>query len=113
MTTQYCTPAQLTWVIITFIALPLLRERDILLTQNVKDFTPCDEYDLYTPDEFFVLFDDSASARTHAAVRDQYEYWVRRSPCGEIDLPLKLRTNNCPNFAERVLSHLKAIARES
>lgn len=83
---------------------------DILLTNNTSDFLARDDYDVLSPDEFFVLIDDSAPHAVHAATRGQASYWGRRD--SDPDIPARLRAAQCPDFAERVLAHLKAMALE-
>lgn len=83
---------------------------DILLTNNVRDFPSADHYDVMRPDEFFVLVDDSAPNVVRAATHDQAAYWGRRD--GTADLPGRLHNADCPQFAQRVLTHLRASAME-
>jgi len=83
---------------------------DILLTNNVRDFPNAEHYDVMQPDEFFVLVDNAAPHVVRAATREQATYWGRRD--GDADLPGNLRKAKCPEFAGRVLSHLRASALE-
>lgn len=78
---------------------------DILLTCNVSDF-PADAatYEVYHPDDFFLLVDDSSPRLVRRAVVDQIQYWLRRDR--EPHLPQQLRAAGCPKFAERVRRHL-------
>lgn len=85
-------------------------DADILLTNNIKDFSSVQHYDVMAPDEFFCLIDDSLPHVVRAATRDQSAYWGRRD--GGADLPDRLRRVGCPRFAARVLAHLRAIAKE-
>lgn len=83
---------------------------DILLSGNVADFGDPDElsYDLYTPDEFFCLVDDSAPHAVLAVTRQQNEYWNGRRVEGETvrRLGQALRLAGCEEFADRVHAHL-------
>lgn len=81
---------------------------DILLTCNDKDFPQCDHYDVMTPDEFFVLVNESAPNAVREATVREGTYWGRRG--GEVDLPGRLRAAGCDEFAARVLAHLREIA---
>lgn len=84
---------------------------DILLTVNATDFA-WDEneppYEVLTPDEFLVLIDDSAPELVAEVTVTMCRYWLNRS--AEADLPKKLKGAGCPNFAERIRSHLHASA---
>lgn len=85
---------------------------DILLTCNVKDFVLPDDqadlltYEVYTPDDFFVLVDDSFPAHVCGVAHQQADYFFRKN--GSADLPGRLRKANCPVFAERVRIHLQS-----
>ena len=61
-------------------------------------------YEPISPDQFFVLFDDSSPATVSAVTREQVRYFMKRD--GEVDLPAALRRAACPDFAERVNRHL-------
>lgn len=81
---------------------------DVLLSCD-KDFVTGNvdldhmPYDVFTPDEFFVLADDSAPHWIAAATRDQTDY--RRARGERADLAARLQTAGCPVFAERVRRH--------
>lgn len=60
-------------------------------------------YEVYRPDEFFVLVDDSAPDAVRRVTREQTEYWYRR--CGRAALTEHLMNANCPEFAQRVVAH--------
>ncbi|WP_307867596.1 PIN domain-containing protein [Umezawaea beigongshangensis] len=60
-------------------------------------------YEVYRPDEFFVLVDDSAPHLVRLVTREQTLYWVGRE--GRADLAGKLIDAGCPVFAERVRIH--------
>ncbi|MGB4767650.1 MAG: PIN domain-containing protein [Candidatus Saccharimonas sp.] len=64
-------------------------------------------YEVYSPDEFFVLVDDSSPEKVIAVTETQQSYWLQRHD--RCNLPRKLTAAGCPNFAERVLAHLQAI----
>jgi hypothetical protein len=83
-----------------------------LLTNNTVDFTQgvdVDElpYEIYTPDEFFVLLDQSAPGVVREATREQRDYWITRRD--SVDLRPYLEKAGLPHFAERVRCHLLAI----
>ncbi|MCW4355228.1 PIN domain-containing protein [Hoyosella sp. YIM 151337] len=82
---------------------------DIIVTGNVRDFTGMDEqpYEVYSPDDFFVLVDDSAPETVLSALRTQLRYY--REKGGRFSLPEQLRTANAPQFAERVRQHMHRI----
>lgn len=65
-------------------------------------------YEIYRPDEFFVLVDDAAPNVVRATTRWQIDYYVRSR--GEVDLCAALRDSGCAHFAERVLKHLQGMA---
>lgn len=81
---------------------------DVLVTCDVTGFV-WDEntstYEVMHPDSFLVLVDDSNPGLVAAVVERMCAYWVRR--CGEADLPAGLRLAGCPQFADRVLGHLR------
>lgn len=81
-----------------------------LLTSNVRDFRSLPDsisYEVVSPDELFVLIDDSAAPLVQEVVRQQIAYWCRR--CEEAELQHYLRAAGCPNFADRVTAHLSRI----
>lgn len=85
---------------------------DILLTTNQRDFVSDSvTYSVYSPDELFVLVDDSASHVVKAAVRSNVQYWMARRR--EPHLPQSLRDAGCPLFAERVRRHLLALSEDA
>jgi predicted nucleic acid-binding protein len=79
---------------------------DILLTSNGRDFgDPATlPYDVWTPDEFFVLVDDSAPAHVARVTADQHRYWSAKS--SKRDLADALVAADCPRFAARVARHV-------
>lgn len=84
---------------------------DILLTCNAADFV-WDEntspYEVFHPDDFFVLIDDDAPEIVAKAVVSSCKYWMARA--GEADLPACLKAAGCPQFAKRVRRHLHGSA---
>ena len=64
-------------------------------------------YETISPDEFFVLIDDSDPGLVRAVTRTQYDYFMKNR--GEADLTQALRNAGCPSFAERVNGHLHAL----
>lgn len=64
-------------------------------------------YEVYRPDEFFELVDDSAPEAVRTVIARQVAYAVRRH--GEADLCASLRSAGCPRFAERVRRHLQTM----
>lgn len=84
------------------------------MTFNVRDFTSSsgsgDElpYEVLTPDELFVLIDDSNADLVRAAISRQIAYWITRVE--SVDLPEQLIRARCPVFAARVRGHLTRTA---
>lgn len=64
-------------------------------------------YEVYTPDDFFVLSDDSSPDVTRSVAGKQVSYFLRRY--GSADVCAGLRAAGCPEFAERVRRHLQTI----
>lgn len=79
----------------------------ILLTQNTSDFPSDDDYEVFEPDAFFGVVDDSAPHLVRQATEDQMAYWCQLR--GESRLPEFLEAAQCMNFAERVRRHQAAI----
>lgn len=75
------------------------------LTQDEKDSLP---FDIYTPDEFLVLADDSSPVAVKQVAKDQLIYWNGRS--GNIGLEKQLRKAGCSEFAARVNLRLQQLA---
>lgn len=81
---------------------------DIVLTGD-KGFTgpDCDPdqlpYEVFAPDAFFVLADDSAPDIIRAVTREQTEYWSKQH--GRAPLTQQLEAAGCPEFAQRVRKH--------
>lgn len=89
----------------------------ILLTSNGRDFGNPDDlpYEIYKPDEFFCLIEQSASHSVRRVTMQQTKYWSKRKESGEPvkTLNVALRDASCPAFAEIVSSHLKALSEAS
>lgn len=68
-------------------------------------------YEVYRPDDFFVLVDDSAPQVVRAVIARQVRYWSERGR--DLDLCSSLRSSGCPEFARRVLRHLQDMALET
>lgn len=89
---------------------------NILLTNNVNDFgDPGDlPYDVYTPDQFFMLVAANNPRAVRTVTRIQALYWhglYERSPeLPRISLSEALVRAGCPNFAEVVAAHLQVLA---
>ncbi|WP_239018436.1 PIN domain-containing protein [Propionibacterium ruminifibrarum] len=61
-------------------------------------------YEVYTPDEFFTLVDESMPSVVRAAALLQFRYWEGNTD--EPDIAAHLRKAGCPEFASRVGRHL-------
>jgi hypothetical protein len=87
---------------------------DILLTSNGRDFGDADllPYEIYTPDEFFLLVDDSAPEQVRRVTLKQVKYWEAKEHRGENVKPLNvaLADAGCNEFATRVRLHLQTLA---
>ncbi|WP_309886472.1 PIN domain-containing protein [Curtobacterium sp. 320] len=83
----------------------------VLLTDD-RGFASDDaaNYEVYRPDDFFVLVDDSAPAAVRDVVRQQTRYWASRPDEKRRGLADALRDAGCPAFAARVESHLRVLA---
>lgn len=92
-------------------AAALACQADILLTYNTPDFVwdgSNAHYDVMTPDDFFVLVDDSAPTMVRSVTCQQRDYWLSKT--NEVDLRAQLCNASCPQSAKRVLRHLHALA---
>lgn len=85
-------------------------DADMLLTFNVADFSDSDElpYEVWTPDDFFVLVNESSPTLVALCVDKQIQYWGRKRE--DVDLVAMLQRADCPEFADVVLGHLRRIA---
>lgn len=83
----------------------------VLLTDD-RGLTTTDTatYEVYRPDDFFVLVDDSAPWLVREVVRAQAEYWADRPAGQRRGLASALREAGCPRFARRVDGHLRTLA---
>lgn len=81
---------------------------DFILTGD-QDFFIADEdadsrpYEVFRPDDFFALVDDSAPALVELVTRERTTYWTERG--GRTDLAARLSAARSPRFAERVRIH--------
>ena len=80
-----------------------------LVTNNLADF-PTEEsdglpYEVYRPDDFFVLVDEVAPALVASCVDRQIDYWTKRQD--DVEIVEALTRADCPQFAERVVRHLR------
>lgn len=86
---------------------------DIILSQNIKDVRFADDlpYEVYTADEFFILVDDSAPAIVSEVLEFQLRHWIKGKSARPNDdhptLPKRLESANAPQFADRVLRHMR------
>lgn len=74
-----------------------------------------DEFDVISPDDFFVLITESNQESLSAVVDEQVAYWRGRGPDrGEsaVQLDDSLREAGCPKFAARVLWALQLRRRQ-
>jgi len=94
-------------------AAALSSRADKILTANDRHFPAADDlpYEVYTPDEFLVLVDDSAPHHVRSVTRQQIAYWqARRSEGSQVkSLDQALADAGCAEFGERVLRHVKAL----
>lgn len=82
---------------------------DIVLTSNGRDFGDPDAlgYEVLTPDEFFVLADDSAPQVIRRVVLTQLEYWQRIEGARPLDEALVAA--DCGKFAARVRPYILSV----
>lgn len=64
-------------------------------------------YEIYGPDDFFVLIDDSAPSVVRAVCADQFQYWCAKN--GSVNLADRLEAAKCPRFAGRVRERLQEL----
>lgn len=85
---------------------------DALITQNVQDFgDPADlAYELYTPDDFLCLADDSSPLTMRSVTKKQNNYWQNRPDSKKKSLTEALHGADCPDFAVRVNQHLRVLS---
>lgn len=85
---------------------------DIIVTRNGKDLPYSDDlpYEIYEPDDFLVLVDDAAPQAVQAVTESQLRYFHQKTSADEgVDLPLRLKKAEAPNFAARVRAHLQRV----
>ncbi len=76
---------------------------DVLLTNNTKDFLPASgtdddlPYELYTPDDFFLLVDSSSHALVHRTAHLIDEHHSGKGT--PYSIPERLRSAGAPEFA--------------
>lgn len=75
-------------------------DKGFSLTEEAADSMP---YEVYQPDDFFILVDDSAPSLVRLVTREQTEYWAKKG--GRADLAGALSDAGCPQFAARVRNH--------
>ena len=79
---------------------------DIVLTCNGSDFLPMDgsaddlPYEIYGPDDFLLLVDQSSPESTYSMIAAQMAYFYGKY--GSCDLPGFLKLAGAPRFAEKV-----------
>lgn len=82
---------------------------DYLITENGRDFPQSSadslDYEVLSPDEFFVLVDEVAPRLVDRVIQRQIAYWSAKTD--DVDLGGSLIKANCPTFAGRVVSHLQ------
>jgi len=78
---------------------------DDRLSRIASDSKP---YEAMTPDDFFVLIDDSSGPVVELATSAQIAYWRHRGE--KPNLVTRLQAAQCPKFAERVDAHIKVLA---
>ena len=87
---------------------------NILVTSNGGDFGDPDllPYEIYTPDEFFLLVDDGAQDSVRRVTMAQLKYWNAKRARGHSVKPLPgaLIDAGCPIFAARVSGHVRFLA---
>ncbi len=89
---------------------------DILLTENRDDFRVSADlpFDIYSPDEFFLLIASNDPGALRRVTREQALYWHRRretaaAPRGQ-SLCDALIAANCPTFAREVARQLRLLS---
>lgn len=78
----------------------LTADNGFSVAEDLADMLP---YEVYRPDELFVLVDDSAPSLVRRVVHEQTLYWVRKN--GRADLASRLIEAKCAQFAVRVQGH--------
>lgn len=87
---------------------------DCIITLD-KGFTDLPEnsrdnlgYEIYTPDEFLILADESAARYVQAVILRQLKHF--RSRGIDPQLSERLAASGCPDFADRVREHCRQLA---
>ena len=75
------------------------------LTDEVRDQL---DYEIYSPDEFFLLIDDSNPMLVREVTEVQRAYWATQKRSGGLENALIKA--GCPEFAAKVRGHLKALS---
>lgn len=78
------------------------------LPEDVKDTF---EYEIYHPDDFFLLVDDADPARVRSVLVYQIDYRTQNGQ-PDYDFAERLRRSDCPQFADRVTQHLQDMAHD-
>lgn len=73
------------------------------------EITDSFEYEIYHPDDFYLLVDEAAPALVQRVLRYQLDYRMGLDQ-GDFDFADALRRSGCPRFADRVTDHLRALA---
>ncbi|WP_278314942.1 PIN domain-containing protein [Lolliginicoccus levis] len=78
---------------------------DYIITLNASDFEGIDDqpYEVYSPDDFLVLIDDSAPEIAHEALHKQMRYHLGKG--SPFSLPRSLVAAGAPVFADRIRQH--------
>jgi predicted nucleic acid-binding protein len=97
-------------------AAALARSANILLTADSAFSSSAAQaaespYEVYEPDDFFVLVNDSAPDLVRALISNQQHYWLTRH--GRANLPQALISAGCHGFADKVRRHLQDIAAQT
>lgn len=79
-------------------------------TQVPRDQLDLLPYEVYRPDDFFVLVDKSSPQSVRKVTADQLAYWCQRKPHGGVNLVEALERAGCPQFALRIQERLQEIS---
>lgn len=78
------------------------------LGDDVKDSLP---YEIYDPDDFFLLANDQSQSRVREAARAQMRHHAKKKPRqDEPSITDRLERAGCPKFAQVVDAHFKVLA---
>lgn len=78
------------------------------LPEEDADLLP---YEPFTPDDFFILLDDSQPKFVREMTQRQINFWVNRGVAPNLEQ--HLRKAGCPQFAARVASHIADLGGKS